>query len=124
MERSESVFYVAPSGSDAGPGTFEQPFATLERARDEVRRLIAAGLKEDLTVFIRGGTYPLSRTVVFGLADSGTEDRTITYAAYPGETPVFSGGERIKVWRRLEDSTGLAPSAWGFWAWRPRMTGT
>jgi hypothetical protein len=97
-------FYVAVPGRDADGGSLKRPFATLERARDEVRKLIAAGLKENVTVFVRGGTYRLTRTVVFGPADSGTREYTITYAAYPGETPVFSGGVRITGWRRLEDA--------------------
>ena len=106
-------FYVAAGGSDAKAGTLTNPFATLERARDEVRKLVAAGLKEDVTVFIRGGTYLLARAVVFGLADSGTRDHTITYAAYPGETPVFSGGVKVNGWRKLADSAALPPAAQG-----------
>jgi hypothetical protein len=50
---------------------------------------------------------------VFGQADSGTKDHTITYAAYPGETPVFSGGVTITGWHRLEDSSALPPAAHG-----------
>ena len=108
-----ATFTVALDGNDSNPGTFKKPFATIERARDEVRKLVAAGLKEDVTVFVRGGTYFLARTVVFGLADSGNQEHTITYAAYPGETPVFSGGVRISGWRRLEDSAALPPAARG-----------
>jgi hypothetical protein len=29
--------HVAPQGNDANPGTAKKPFATLERARDEIR---------------------------------------------------------------------------------------
>ena len=43
----------------------------------------------------------MSETVVFGLEDSGEEDSTITYAAYPGETPVFSSGREIKGWKKV-----------------------
>ena len=31
-------FYVAPNGSDAEPGTREQPFATPVKARDAIQR--------------------------------------------------------------------------------------
>ena len=50
-------FYVAPDGADSNAGTFEQPFATLERARDAVRRLKEeSGLPEGgVTVYLRGG---------------------------------------------------------------------
>ena len=33
----QAVFYVAPDGSDSGDGSIGSPFATLEKARDEVR---------------------------------------------------------------------------------------
>jgi hypothetical protein len=108
-------FYVANKGSDANPGTMKKPFATIERARDEARKLVAAGLKEDVIVFFRGGTYLLDSTVVFGLADSGSKEYTITYAAYPGEIPVFSGGVGITSWSRLEDSGAFPPAARGKW---------
>ncbi|MCL1919687.1 MAG: hypothetical protein FWG50_01200, partial [Kiritimatiellaeota bacterium] len=36
-ERYVFGFYVSPQGSDTNVGTKKAPFATLERARDEVR---------------------------------------------------------------------------------------
>ena len=46
-------FHVAPNGDDAHAGTESKPFATLERARDEVRKLKQAGpLTEPITVFV------------------------------------------------------------------------
>ena len=52
-------FFVAPNGSDASVGSKEQPFATLEKARDTVRALNAAGKypAEGVTVWLRGGVY-------------------------------------------------------------------
>ena len=32
-------FYISPTGNDAGNGSFEQPFETLERAREATRRV-------------------------------------------------------------------------------------
>ena len=52
---SGAEYYVAPGGRDENPGTKSKPFATLERARDEVRKLVAAGLKTNITVWIRSG---------------------------------------------------------------------
>ena len=51
--------YVAPNGSDTNPGTRARPFATLERARDEARRLKQDGKlpKGGLTIWLRGGDY-------------------------------------------------------------------
>lgn len=110
-------FYVAPDGSDAWSGTLPQPdstgsdgpFATLERARDAVR-LQKAGTSTDLKVSIRGGTYPLTETVIFGVEDGGNasaqDGSTITFAAYPGETPVFTSARQITGWEKV---TGKLP---------------
>ena len=87
-------------GNDSNPGTAAAPFATLARARDAVRRQVAGGLTHDLLVLIRGGTYQQPRTLTFGPQDSATEKHSITYAAYPGEKVVVSGGRRISGWKK------------------------
>jgi len=95
-------FFVAPSGSDANPGTKGKPFATIAKAKDAVRHLIAAGLESDVKVCLREGTYRLDEPLVFGPEDSGTDKHAITYAAYPGEKVVVSGGRPITGWKRGE----------------------
>ncbi|WP_044254940.1 right-handed parallel beta-helix repeat-containing protein [Rhodopirellula sp. SWK7] len=110
---TEADFFVSVSGSDSWSGTLatanaqgsDGPFATLERARDAVREL-KKKKKSDIAVLIRGGTYQLQNTVVFGLPDSGTGESTVTYAAYPNETPVFSSGREIEDWKKV---TGELP---------------
>lgn len=97
---SKADFYVAPNGNDDNPGTESAPFATLWRARGAVRYKIAAGLGANVTVLIREGTYQLDAPLTFGPADSGTEKHSITYAAYPDEKVVISGGRRITGWKR------------------------
>ncbi|TWU44198.1 hypothetical protein Q31b_17340 [Novipirellula aureliae] len=109
----QADFYVSVDGSDSWSGTLAQPnaqgsdgpFATLSRARDAVR-ILKENKSDDIAVLIRGGTYPLDQTVVFGLEDSAEGDATITYAAYPGETPVFSSGREITGWKKV---TGELP---------------
>ena len=65
----------------------------------------------DIVVLIRGGTYELKDTVVFGLEDSGTADSTVTYAAWPGETPVFGSGGEITGWQKLSGKLPGLPAA-------------
>jgi hypothetical protein len=102
-------FFVATNGSDANPGTPEKPFATLARARDAVRQLKAGGaLPRAVTVLVRGGTYLLGETLVFGPDDSGTTEHPVVYAAYPGEKPVLSSGRQITGWKRGEGKRWLA----------------
>jgi hypothetical protein len=95
-------FYVSPQGKDENPGTRAQPFATIGRARDEVRRAVAAGLKAPLTVWLRGGRYELREPLVFGPADSGAEQLGITYAAFGQEQPCLSGGRVLRGWQRAK----------------------
>lgn len=96
---ADTTFHVATTGSDAAPGSLSQPFATLRRARDAVRALIARGLEDDVVVLIRGGTYHLREPLTLGPRDSGTDERSVTYAAHPGERVVLSAGRPITGWK-------------------------
>jgi hypothetical protein len=104
-------FYVSPAGSDSWSGKLadpdnqnsDGPFATLQRARDAVRQSGKNRLG-DVTVLIRGGTYKLSNTVVFGVQDAGQDDWTVTYQAYPNEKPIFSSGQEVKDWQTLDSA--------------------
>ncbi len=107
----QADFYVSPSGSDDWSGSLadpntqgsDGPFATLEQARDAVREL-KKNKSSDILVLVREGTYRLKETVVFGVEDGGKGESTITYAAYPGEKPVFSSGKQIKDWKRAPEN--------------------
>lgn len=99
--------YVSPQGNDQWSGMLavpnaegtDGPLATIAGARDVVRRRKEAGeLAGPVTVWLRGGRYPLAAPLVFGPEDSGP----ITYAAYPGEEPVLDGGVRIEGWQPVE----------------------
>jgi len=92
------TIYVAPNGNDANPGTMEKPLRTLAKARDIVRTRNAA-MTADITVYLRGGTYPLTGTVPFGNADSGGNGFYVKYVAYPGERPLLTGGQPITGWK-------------------------
>ena len=94
---NQLAYYVAPTGSDTNPGTVSAPFQTLGKARDTVRT-INASMTQDIYVYLRGGTYPITSTVAFGPSDSGTNGHRISYAAFPGETPVLNGATRVTGW--------------------------
>lgn len=91
----QSTYYVSPTGNDSSNGSESSPWATLQGARDNIRLLNNSG---DIKVYFRTGTYTLSETVVFGSEDSGSPGRLITYAAYPGEKPVFSSLVQLNNW--------------------------
>jgi hypothetical protein len=104
-------FYVAPDGDDQNAGSLESPFATIGRARDAVRALQAGGEARDVLVWLRGGTYRIGETIVFSLEDGAPAGHTITYAAYPGETPVLSAGVPVRGWTRVDDPPAGLPVA-------------
>ncbi len=108
VQPGPNTLFVATDGNDGWSGRFpmpnrartDGPFATLARARDEIRkRKAAGGLAGGATVYLRGGTYFLAEPFVLGPEDSGKEAPLI-YAAYPGEKPILSGGRPIRGWQK------------------------
>ena len=94
--------YVSTRGSDTASGTAPEaagdsgPFATLQRARDEIRRLKASqSLKEGVTVYVRGGVYELPETLTLEAQDAGTEGMPIAYRAFRNEKPTLTGGRTV-----------------------------
>lgn len=123
-ETAEHVFYVSTNGNDSwsgtlaepNPGRSDGPFSTLQTAQKAVRALNSRDpLDKPVTVYIRGGDYGVSKPLVFEPADSGATQAPITYAAYPGETPVISGGREITGWKRVTDSRLLADAGGELW---------
>jgi hypothetical protein len=89
--------FVAADGNDVNPGTKEKPFATLERARNEVRRLRKENARVGpVAINVRAGTYFLERTFKLSAEDSGTADAPIIYRGYGQERPKLIGGKPIK----------------------------
>ncbi len=111
--------FVSPQGNDAAKGDSPaRAFATLSRARDEIRRLkTSAPLPPGgVTVELAGGSYLLTESFALTAEDSGTATAPIVYRARAGETPRLLGGRTIPLdrlrpvadpaWRRR-----LAPEA-------------
>ena len=123
------TLHVAPGGRDSWSGRLAKamadgrdgPLATLQGARDAVRRLKKAGpLTEPVSVLFHSGTYTVPETVVFDALDSGTAQCPITYGASPGEKPILSGG-RLLTGFRVEDGVWrlkLPEVAAGTWFFR------
>ncbi len=111
-------YFVATNGSDANPGTMSQPFASLEAARDAVRRDRAAGKipAEGLAVVIAGGDYIRDRTLELGVEDSGAPGAAIAWRAADGGRVRLLGGRRLTGFKPVADAAVLErldPSARG-----------
>lgn len=74
------------------------------------------GKGRDILVYVRGGFYALEEPLIFAPEDGGErietnlptgafeyhklKDHYVTYAAYPGEKPVISGGKPVTGWKK------------------------
>ena len=95
-----AMLYVSTRGNDAWSGNLaapnkagtDGPFASLDRAREEVRKRKSAGA---VTVQVRGGIYALPATFTLTAEDSGTEAAPVVWQAYPREKPLLLGGRTI-----------------------------
>ena len=113
---AQAVLHVSPDGRDSwsgtvgrpAPGGGDGPLASLEGARDAVRRLRAEqAVSGPVRVVVQGGVYRMDEPIVFGPADGGTPDAPVSYeAASLTDRPVFTGGRRI---------TGFVPGEGGVW---------
>jgi hypothetical protein len=84
---AQTNLYVSLSGNDGNPGTQSKPFASINGALIMARKISGA-------VFIRlyGGTYYLSKPVVFSSADSRKDNEPLTLTSAGHQKVVISGG--------------------------------
>jgi hypothetical protein len=115
------------NGTDGPFATIERAREAVREIKEDVyvpkkpthdKRFIGTphkvGPGRDILVLIREGTYSLENPLEFSPEDGGErvetdlptgafeyhelKDYFVTYAAYPGESPVITGGERITGW--------------------------
>jgi len=120
------ILFVANNGNDAWSGRIaapnaaktDGPFATLERARDEIRKIkqskeMPAG---GMTVELCGGVYQREQPFELKVEDSGSEDAPVVYRARPGEEVRLVGGKMVTGFKPVTDPAilgRLAPEARG-----------
>ena len=98
------AIYVSAEGSDENSGTKDSPFATMQRAQKEVRRVKEAGMPEGgIAVYLRGGIYFVSEGITFTGADSGMPETPVVYRSYPGENVRIAGCRRITGFKLLDE---------------------
>lgn len=97
---TDADIYIAPDGSDDdGDGSFDNPFATLEKARDTIREMKAQADREidgEIVVAMKAGTY---KSTGFRLTeqDSGSAEVPIKYCAYGDGEVIISGAVNIST---------------------------
>ncbi|WP_249862992.1 right-handed parallel beta-helix repeat-containing protein [Paenibacillus konkukensis] len=102
-------FYVSATGDDEGTGAIDSPLRTLSAARDAVRAYIAAGMTQDVVVYLRGGIYRLAEPFQLTSADSGRDGYKVSYRSFPGEEAVLDGSSVIGGWSLYSGNIYSAP---------------
>lgn len=92
---SADLFFVSMDGNDQNSGTKDNPFATLHRAQEAVRKLIEKELTRPVTVSVRAGVYYLNTPLLLTPEDSGTESCPVIWKAADGEKVILRGGKLI-----------------------------
>ena len=101
----QAEFFVSPQGDDTNDGSFEKPFATLQAAREAVRK-INDDMTGDIYVFLDGGDYYLNEPLVLTEEDSGTNGYNIIYRNLDeaGSANLIGGKQVTSQWS-LVDAT-------------------
>ncbi|MFH1569645.1 MAG: right-handed parallel beta-helix repeat-containing protein [Gemmatimonadota bacterium] len=123
---SGEALHVDPRGRDTwsgrrpepAPDGGDGPFATLERARDEIRRMKAAGglPAGGIRVEVAGGAYLLERPLDLTAEDGGTAAAPVTFGARRGGVVRLMGGRVLDGFQPVTDPVvleRLAPEARG-----------
>jgi hypothetical protein len=105
VEAGPVEVFVAPDGNDSGPGSIAKPFATLERARDELRRLRSADKNgpTGATVWLRGGDLLRTNVLELGASDGGGSSNPVVWRAYGSEHPRLLGGKKLTGFEKVTD---------------------
>jgi MYXO-CTERM domain-containing protein len=79
-------YVAADGGDDGGPGSLDQPYATIQKCVNEIA--------DGDTCWVRAGTYrPTESIGIWGKAGQAGAPRRL--AAYPGENPVIDGSDTV-----------------------------
>ncbi len=103
-ENTMAEYYVSLSGDDNSNGSKETPFATIERARDEIRKQ-TGNMTGNIVVHIESGIYTLDETLVFDERDSASNGFTVKYVG-DGDV-VLSGGKEVSDFTLYDEEKNI-----------------
>lgn len=90
-------YWVAVDGNDQGAGSEDDPFLTLDRARQAVRVHPDRGV-QPIYVNLKTGLYRLAAPLALDPDDSGGLGAEVVYRAAPGASATISGGRAVTGW--------------------------
>ena len=109
--QTEAIFYVSPNGNNSNSGKRDQPLATLEAARDALRKSQTTTHR----LVILPGEYFLSKQFELDPKDNG-----LTVEAEQDSSVVLNGGSLVTDWYQdgdkfwCADLPGVKEGTWDF----------
>lgn len=85
--------YVSPMGSDSNNGTLTHPFATVQKAQAEARK----SKQEKVTIWLMGGRYYITNTIIFTAADSRPANAPLIIKAYQNQQVIIAGAKTLAL---------------------------
>jgi hypothetical protein len=73
--------FVSTKGDDTNTGSMRRPFATMARARDEVRAIKKRGIEGPIVVTVMPGQYEVRESLALSTEDSGSASGPVIYRA-------------------------------------------
>ena len=99
--------FVSTNGNDFNTGSMRSPFATLARARDEIRTMRRRGVNGSIAVTVMPGRYDVRESLVLGTEDSGSASGPVICRALEKGTAVFYGGQHLSGFEPVTDNAIL-----------------
>src|ERR1035437_9250626 len=104
---SQTNFYVSPKGNDTNRGTQAKPFASINRALGETRKISG-----DVKLYLMEGTYYLNQPIVFTPEDSRKEGETLTITNFENQKVAISGSVVLNLkWKEYKNGIWKAKVA-------------
>lgn len=95
--RHINEYFVSASADKNGDGSRENPFNSIEAAKEYIRTE-KYKINEDITVNIAAGEYSLAEPLTFDYEDSGAYGNKIIYKGDETGETLISGGEKLTGW--------------------------
>lgn len=101
----DNIYVDGERGDDSNSGSKDEPFKTIERAKQEIRNKKNNNMNGDITVYIKNGTYTLTHPLEFTQEDSGVGDNNVIYKGYGDGEVIIDGGMHVNGEWTLYDAT-------------------
>jgi hypothetical protein len=98
------TFYISPGGNDKAKGSIDAPFASVQRALDEVKIIRKRDSSQAIMILLRQGTYYLKKPLLITSEEASGNKTPLTITNFFKEKVILSGGEKLNLkWEPYKD---------------------